>query len=86
MRDEDIEIESLNDENIFKLSPNPTKDILEMSSTKLISHSTIYTLTGQPVLQTADTEINVSALPAGMYIVRAVTTTGEQLQSKFIKQ
>lgn len=68
------------------LSPNPATDILEISSTELISHNTIYTLTGQPVLQTTDTEINVSAFPAGMYIVRAITTTGEQLQSKFIKQ
>ncbi|MBR1809266.1 MAG: T9SS type A sorting domain-containing protein [Paludibacteraceae bacterium] len=32
------------------------------------------------------TEINVSSLPAGMYIVQAITTDGEQQQGKFIKQ
>lgn len=46
----------------------------------------LYSLSGQPVLQTTKTEIDVSALPQGMYIVRAITVDGEQLQAKFIKQ
>ncbi|MBR1565018.1 MAG: S8 family peptidase [Paludibacteraceae bacterium] len=71
---------------IFSLSPNPATNVLNVESAEELSSITIYTLSGQPVLQTTDTEINVSAFPAGMYIVRAITTTGEQLQSKFIKQ
>ncbi|MBR1564182.1 MAG: T9SS type A sorting domain-containing protein [Paludibacteraceae bacterium] len=46
----------------------------------------LYSLSGQPVLQTTKTEIDVSSLPSGMYIVRAITVDGEQLQAKFIKQ
>ena len=46
----------------------------------------LYSLSGQPVLQITKTEIDVSSLPSGMYIVRAITVDGELLQAKFIKQ
>ena len=70
----------------FYISPNPANTILTINSTEQLSMVIIYSLSGQPVLQTAETEISVAALPAGMYIVRAITTDGEQLQAKFIKQ
>ena len=70
----------------FYLSPNPVNKILTINSLKDMSAIIIYTLGGQPILQTTQTEINVSSFPPGMYIVRALTTDGEQLQSKFIKQ
>ncbi|MBR1808578.1 MAG: C10 family peptidase [Paludibacteraceae bacterium] len=72
--------------NLLKITPNPVNNILNIYYSKEISVITIYSLSGQPVLQTTETEINVSSLPAGMYIVRALTVDGEQLQAKFIKQ
>ncbi|MBR4521317.1 MAG: T9SS type A sorting domain-containing protein, partial [Paludibacteraceae bacterium] len=36
--------------------------------------------------QSAQTDIDVSALPQGMYILRAETTDGNAHQTKFIKQ
>ena len=45
-----------------------------------------YLYNGQRVLQSAQTDIDVSALPQGMYILRAETTDGNAHQAKFIKQ
>ncbi|MBR4521475.1 MAG: T9SS type A sorting domain-containing protein [Paludibacteraceae bacterium] len=38
------------------------------------------------MLQSAQTDIDVSALPQGMYILCTETTSGTPLQAKFIKQ
>lgn len=46
----------------------------------------IFNLNGQCVLQSAQTDIDVSGLPKGMYILRAVTVDGQQYQAKFIKE
>ena|GEM_PF-1197158 len=70
----------------FSLFPNPVTNVLNVHSTYGLLQITIYSLSGQPVLQTTKTEIDVSSLPSGMYIVRAITVDGEQLQAKFIKQ
>lgn len=45
-----------------------------------------YILNGQCVMQSSQTDIDVSALPQGMYIIRALTADGQQHQAKFIKQ
>lgn len=37
------------------------------------------------MIQTQQTEINVSALAAGMYIVQAATLNGKIVSDKFIK-
>ncbi|MBR1809021.1 MAG: zinc-dependent metalloprotease [Paludibacteraceae bacterium] len=86
-------IKSLNTGNIdiikvlkFSISPNPVHDILTVSSTETLKNIAIYNLSGQCVLQTKQTEINVSELHDGIYLLRAVTADGEPLQTKFIKQ
>ena len=80
-----LEKESINKDN-FSISPSFVYDVMTVQTNLDIGLIYIYNLSGNCLLQIDGTEINVSALPAGMYIVRAVTTTGEQLQSKFIKQ
>ena len=69
----------------FSLSPNPVSTILTINSHENLTSITIYSLSGNPILQTNKTEIDVSALPAGLYIVQATTSGGEQMKSKFIK-
>ena len=73
-------------ESSFSISPNPVHDILTINSTEILENIAIYNLAGQCVLQTKQTEINVSELPNGIYLLRAITTAGEQRQAKFIKQ
>ncbi len=70
----------------FYLSPNPVASILHINTSDKLSQVKIYNLNGQCVLQSAQTDIDVSALPQGMYILRAETTDGNAHQTKFIKQ
>lgn len=68
------------------ITPNPVTDILSVRSTETLQMVRIYNLNGQCLLQTAEKEINVSMLPAGLYLLTANTSSGESLQTKFIKQ
>ena len=54
-------------------------------SSKLVC-ANIYNLNGQCVLQTNEKDIDISALPQGMYILRAETSDGVSHQAKFIKE
>lgn len=75
-------------QNGSKLSvlPNPVTDVLTIRSSEELQLVRIYDLNGQCLLQTAETEINVSMLPTGLYLLTAHTSSGESLQTKFIKQ
>jgi len=67
----------------FAYYPNPVKDVLNISSGKTIENVTAYNLAGQSVLQSAKVtngQINVSALPAGVYVFR-VTLQGGQVET-----
>ena len=75
----------LNDAYLI-ISPNPVNSTLSIQMQEDISQAKIYTINGQCVLQASQTDIDVSALPQGMYILRALTSDGQQHQAKFIKQ
>ena len=64
----------------FSVSPNPVNAILHIQTTEELAQVKIYNLNGQRVLQSAQTDIDVSALPQGMYILRAETTDGNAHQ------
>lgn len=67
--------------------PNPTKDILNIVSNESIENISIYTVSGQLMLNEVNPSnaINVSTLPVGMYIINV--QIGNQIQQqKFIKQ
>ena len=70
----------------FSIKPNPVIDILTITSNDEIKDVCIYNLSGQCVLHTTQTSIDVSSLNQSMYIVQAVTVGGKILQDKFIKQ
>ena len=69
----------------FQVFPNPTKDILKITSEK-DNHFTLYDLTGK-ALKTFDvnqsTEISMSDLNAGIYILRE---NGSGAQIKIVKE
>lgn len=76
----------LNTPVTFSISPNPVNAILHLQTDEELSQVNIYNLNGQCVLQASQADIDVSALPQGMYILRAETTDGNAHQAKFIKQ
>ncbi|MBQ7210612.1 MAG: C10 family peptidase [Paludibacteraceae bacterium] len=71
--------------SFFIVSPNPVKDRLKIETSEALSRISIYNLSGLCMMQTQQTEINVSALAAGMYIVQAATLNGKIVSDKFIK-
>ena len=78
--------EEFEQDHTFSINPNPVREILKVMTTESLSQIDIYNVNGQCVLQTKELEIIVSRLPVGVYILRAETTDGQLLQSKFIKQ
>ena len=70
----------------FAISPNPVRSILHIQTPDEHSLTKIYAINGQCVQQSVYADIDVSALPQGMYILRALTADGQLHQAKFIKQ
>ncbi|MBO4282050.1 MAG: C10 family peptidase [Bacteroidales bacterium] len=76
----------------LKISPNPVTGTLhielpegEMGWTDI----TIYSLLGKTVLQkgqTSQTEVDVSSLPADMYLLKLRTSEGNSLTAKFVRK
>ena len=75
-----------NFEKITTIFPNPVEDVLTIDTSETLEKVCIYNLSGQSVMQTMMTQINVANFPQGMYLLRATTTDGTPLQAKFIKQ
>ena len=73
-------------ESNLSVLPNPVIDILHIHSSETLASVRIYDLNGRCLLQTNDTEINVSSLPAGLYVLTAQTASGDTMQTKFIRQ
>lgn len=82
----DANIDITNNSQVFSIAPNPVHDNLIINTKTELTNIFIYNPYGQCVLQTKQLEINVSALPVGIYILTATTIKGEKLQVKFIKQ
>lgn len=65
--------------------PNPVSDVLHISEGPEIRRVDVLDLSGRVQATSADGEVNVSALPAGLYILRVVTAEGVMVK-KIIKQ
>lgn len=46
----------------------------------------LYSISGHLIAETTQSEIDMDQLTSGVYILRVMTTDGQLLQSKFIKQ
>jgi len=68
----------------FNLYPNPASDILNIEFNEAIKSVEIYSLQGQKVLETNQTEINISNLASGMYIVKVQDLNGSFATKKLI--
>ncbi|MBK7429407.1 MAG: T9SS type A sorting domain-containing protein [Bacteroidetes bacterium] len=71
-------IDHINSTSI-RIYPNPVNDLLNISNSENISSVSIYNMLGQEVLfskmNTSSGQINVSALPKGIYLVKALVGT-----------
>jgi len=73
----------------FKAYPNPVKDIFTISYNKNIAEVTVVNMLGQIVakqtVQSTDAQVDMSALPAGNYVVK-VAVDGAVQTLKVVKQ
>lgn len=73
----------------FSYYPNPTTGILKISASGKIDNVDVYNVVGQKVLSFAPnadrSEINMSALPKGLYFVKALVS-GQVITNKVIKK
>lgn len=74
-----------NDIKIF-LSPNPVSDVLSIKTAANIEKFNIYNLLGEKITSSFITEINLSDLSSGVYILESVSTNKESLKTKFFKK
>lgn len=65
--------------------PNPTVDVVHIDSKNLKS-AVLYDMNGKKILESNKTEINVSQLPKGVYVLRIVTADNNIVSSKIIKK
>ena len=79
-----LSVEGLN-ETLFSIYPNPTNNALFISGNETPITVSIYNLLGKEVLSIKNTNnINVEALPSGVYVIRISDGVG-QTNRKFIK-
>lgn len=73
-----------------KIYPNPTKDILNIESLNVITEVNIVNLLGEIVynnpIHKSDVEINVQALPTGLYLILLTVDKGSEHILKLIKE
>lgn len=82
-------IDERKDKNLIALHPNPATGMVHISADMAIRRVEVRNLLGAKVLETINPQgnnIDVSALPAGIYIVRAVTTEGKEMFAKLVKK
>ena len=77
------------DKSNFSYFPNPVKNILNLSSIQNMSHVAVFNIIGQKVLEakidTKATELNLSALTKGTYLVK-ISSNGQMNTIKIIKE
>ena len=73
----------------FAYYPNPVKDVLNITSDKTIESLSVFNLAGQEVLsntKVSNGQVNISALPAGVYVFKARLQGGQVETFKIIKK
>lgn len=70
----------------FEIYPNPTHQLLNISTEEKIDKIEIYTILGTKVLESHQLKINVSNLSKGVYIIKIATKNNQLLTKRFIKQ
>jgi len=65
--------------------PNPTVDVVHIDSKNLKS-TILYDMNGKKLLESNNTEISVSHLPKGVYVLRIVTSDNSIVSKKIIKK
>lgn len=72
--------------NEFKVYPNPTSGVLNISSDEEIQNIAIYSLLGRKVGTSTNTQMDISNLAAGVYLLKLETKDGKTGTRRIVKQ
>ncbi|WP_396217557.1 T9SS type A sorting domain-containing protein [Flavobacterium sp.] len=80
-------VDTFNETNDFTIYPNPTNDLINITSLKnqSIKSVKVFDLGGKKLIDSSDNKILVSNLSSGLYLLKITTETGE-ITKKFIKE
>lgn len=70
--------------NAVRLHPNPAHEVLNIDSETEVQKVEIYSIHGQKVLLSHQNQVNVSALPAGIYVVKTYHENNVTTDSKLV--
>ena len=77
------------DINSFKMYPNPASNVLTIENKNQMDSIAVYSILGQEIIRKSATQLienlDVSALNAGVYLVRVISG-GEQSTQRFVKK
>lgn len=65
--------------------PNPTADVVHIND-KNLKVVALYDLNGRKLMESNKTEMNVSQLPKGVYVIKIVTANNQVISKKLIKK
>lgn len=66
--------------------PNPTTGILNFSSKSEVQNVSVFDLSGRKISEFNSSQINISALPKGIYLVKISTKDGKTITKKVVKK
>jgi xyloglucan-specific exo-beta-1,4-glucanase len=72
--------------NAIGIAPNPATNVVRVSANTAIQDVSVFSMTGQKVLESQTAEVNVSALNNGIYLVKATLANGETATQKLVKK
>ncbi|SFF03575.1 T9SS type A sorting domain-containing protein [Spirosoma endophyticum] len=72
----------------LRITPSPVENLmnLDLANGERVSEASVYNMKGYLLQKTTAPVSNVSLLPTGVYIVNVLTTTGQTLKLRFMKQ
>ena len=66
--------------------PNPAKDFININTNSKVSKTSVYSTDGKQLLEDSSSKINVSKLPAGVYLLKIDFADGKTSTQKIVKQ
>ena len=66
--------------------PNPTKDFVNINTTSKVSKVTVFGTDGKQLVEDSTSKINISKLPAGVYLLKIDFADGKSSTQKIVKQ
>lgn len=83
---ETLTTETFSISKTFTLHPNPTRDVIHLTTSDSFDVISIFDLKGNLLLSIDHSEINIEYLPSGIYILQTTFSNGQQTIAKVIKK